>query len=120
MYSSVASSKEAAAAAKFENRAAGAFEFLLNDLRKNAFEYLSIELAGNIQHSLARSLKLKWMPTERAPFYVLANTAMPSVLVEAAFISNTQEEQMMKGGGFRDKMASGISEGIKKYLETLK
>ncbi len=120
IYSRVASSKEAAAAAKFENKAAGMFAFLLNDLRKNADEYLSIEAAGNIQHCLVKSLGLRWSPTARAPFYVLANTNMPSVLVETAFISNYSEAKKLKDDGFRDKVAKGIADGIGEYLKKIK
>jgi N-acetylmuramoyl-L-alanine amidase len=120
IYGRVASSKEAAEAAKYENKEVGVFEFLLNDLRKGAYEYLSIEAAGTIQRDLVRELKLKWEPTERAPFYVLANTNMPSVLVETAFISNPGEEQKMKSSEFRDRIALGISKGIVEYLEKIK
>lgn len=120
IYSRVASSKAAAEAAKYENKSAGAFEFLLNDLRKGADEYLSIEAAGNIQHSLIKSLALKWLPTERAPFYVLANTDMPSVLVEAAFISNWAEAGKLNDTNFRDQVARGIADGIMEYLQKIK
>lgn len=120
IYNRVASSKEAAEAAKYENREAGTFEFLMNDLRKSAYEYLSIELAGNIQHEMTNDLKMKWLPSERAPFYVLANTNMPAVLVETAFISNESEEEKMRTREFRDKIADGIAKGIMDYLEKVK
>lgn len=120
IYSRVASSKEAAASAKFENRQVGMFEFLLNDLRKGAYELLSVEMAGNIQHSLVKQLRLKWEPTERAPFYVLSNTNMPSVLVESAFISNRDEEKKLNTPAFREQLAQGIHEGVKEYLERTK
>jgi len=120
IYSRVASSKEAAEAAKYENKSLGMLEFLMNDLRKGADEYLSIEAAGNIQHSLVKSLALKWLPTERAPFYVLANTNMPSVLVETAFISNYSEATKLSDTAFRDKIAKGISDGILEYLQKIK
>jgi N-acetylmuramoyl-L-alanine amidase len=119
IYSRVASSQEAAEAAKYENRSVGMLDFLLNDLRKGADEYLSIEAAGNIQHSLVKSLALRWEPTARAPFYVLANTNMPSVLVEIAFISNYNEAARLAEAGFRDKIARGITEGIVEYLKKI-
>lgn len=120
IYDRVASSKEAAAAAKFENKSTGAFEFLMNDLRKSAYEYLSIEAAGNIQQNLISGLKLKWLPTERAPFYVIANTNMPSVLVEIAFISNPKEEQKLDSAEFKDKVSINIASGITQYLSKVK
>jgi N-acetylmuramoyl-L-alanine amidase len=120
IYNRVASSKEAEDAAKYENKEAGTFEFLMNDLRKSAYEYLSIELAGNIQHEMTNDLKMKWMPSERAPFYVLANTNMPAVLVETAFISNEREEEKMRTKEFRDEIADGIAKGIVDYLDKVK
>lgn len=119
IYSRIASSKDAEEAAKFENRDVGIFEFLLNDLKKNAYEYLSVEAAGYIQHSLTKVLKFKWHPTERAPFYVLANTNMPSVLVEVAFISNPEEEKKLNSDYFIDAIARGIADGIKEYFERM-
>lgn len=116
IYNRVASSKEAAEAARYENGQEGSFEFLMNDLRKSAYEYLSIELAGNIQHAIGDELKFNWMPAARAPFYVLANTDMPAVLVETAFISNGREEQELGTPGFRDKIADGIAKGIEEYF----
>ncbi|MEI7542043.1 MAG: N-acetylmuramoyl-L-alanine amidase [bacterium] len=116
IYDRVASSKEASEAAKFENKRMGAFDFLMNDLRKSAYEYLSIEAAGNIQQNLISGLRLKWLPTERAPFYVIANTYMPSVLVEIAFISNPKEEQKLDNADFKDKVAMSIANGIIQYL----
>ena len=119
IYSRVASSKDAEEAAKFENRNTGIFEFLLNDLKKNAYEYLSVEAAGYIQHSLAKILRFKWHPTERAPFYVLANTNMPSVLVEVAFISNQDEEKKSNSDYFCQQIADGITEGILEYFDKI-
>jgi len=117
IYSRTASSREAAEAAKFENSRGGSFDMLLSDLKKGAFEYLSIESAGYIQSSLVKKLKLKWLPTERAPFYVLAKTGMPSVLVECAFISNKEEEKKLADGQFRTSIAMGIYTGVLDYLE---
>lgn len=119
IYSRVASSKDAEEAAKFENRNVGVFEFLLNDLKKNAYEYLSVEAAGYIQHNLAKILRFKWHPTERAPFYVLANTNMPSVLVEVAFISNPDEERKLASDYFGEQIAEGIAGGILEYFERM-
>ncbi len=116
IYSRTASSQEAAEAAKAENKNVSFFEFLLNDLRKSAFEYLSIEAAGYIQRNLVRKFKLKWVPTERAPFYVLANTNMPSVLVEIGFISNYREAQQMQSSVYRDTVAQTIANGIMEYI----
>ncbi|MEI7640042.1 MAG: N-acetylmuramoyl-L-alanine amidase [bacterium] len=120
IYGRIATSKEAEEAAKFENKSIGMFEMLLNDLRKGAFEYLSIEAAGNIQHSIVKAFNCKWKPGERAPFYVIAKTNMPSVLIETAFISNPAEEQKLRSVRERDRMAQAIAEGIREYMGKIK
>jgi hypothetical protein len=51
-----------------------------------------------------------------ANFYVLKYTVMPAILVEAAFISNPQEEQLLREDIFIQKVATGISKGIIEYL----
>ncbi|SDV49443.1 N-acetylmuramoyl-L-alanine amidase [Chitinasiproducens palmae] len=53
---------------------------------------------------------------EQAGFAVLKSPDIPSVLVETAFISNPGEEQRLQDAAYRDKMASAILTGIKKYF----
>ncbi len=54
-----------------------------------------------------------------APFYVLRYTAMPSILAELAFISNPIEERRMRLPEFRQKVAEGLFEGIRNYLNSV-
>jgi len=49
-------------------------------------------------------------------FKVLRNTKMTSALVEGVFMSNASEEAKLKDAGFRDKIASGIYNGIVEFL----
>jgi len=41
---------------------------------------------------------------------------MPAILTEVAFISNPDEESLLKNSAFLDKVAAALSEGIKGYL----
>ena len=50
-------------------------------------------------------------------FVVVRETVMPSVLVETAFISNLEEEALLASNDFRDRLAEGIANGIRNYLE---
>jgi N-acetylmuramoyl-L-alanine amidase len=54
-----------------------------------------------------------------APFYVLRYTAMPSILAELSFISNPVEEKRLRMPVFRQKMAEGLYEGIRNYLNSV-
>ena len=49
-------------------------------------------------------------------YAVLRYTAMPSALVETAFISNPEEEQLLADADFRTKVAEGIVRGIELYF----
>jgi N-acetylmuramoyl-L-alanine amidase CwlD len=53
-----------------------------------------------------------------ANFVVLKNTKMISALVEGAFMCNPNEEAELKDPNFRDKIATGIYNGIIEYLKT--
>ncbi len=54
-----------------------------------------------------------------APFYVLRYTAMPSILAELSFISNPVDEKRLRMPVFRQKMAEGLYEGIRNYLNSV-
>jgi len=47
-----------------------------------------------------------------APFYVVKNTKMPAVLVELGFLSNPNEEKLLKSPEFQRKAAQGIYQGV--------
>jgi N-acetylmuramoyl-L-alanine amidase len=53
-----------------------------------------------------------------ADFKVLKNTKMISALVEGVFVCNPNEEAELKDPNFRDKIATGIYNGIIEYLKT--
>ncbi|HEY5593679.1 MAG TPA: N-acetylmuramoyl-L-alanine amidase [Nitrospiria bacterium] len=57
---------------------------------------------------------------KRAPFYVLLNSNMPSILAEVSFISNPTEEQLLRQGPYRQAIAESLFQGIRAYLSTLK
>src|SRR3989449_855482 len=62
---------------------------------------------------------LEDLGVKTAPFYVLRYTAMPSILVELAFISNPIEERRLRQPDFREKVAEGLFEGIRNYLNSV-
>lgn len=50
---------------------------------------------------------------------VLRAARVTAVIVEMAFISNKAEEALLKEQWFREKMAMGIAQGIRKYLSVV-
>ena len=53
-----------------------------------------------------------------APFYVLRFTSMPSILAEIAFISNADEEELLRTSRFTTLVAEALMEGVKSFLST--
>ena len=67
------------------------------------------------QHADARNLGVK-----QGPFYVLVGATMPSILVEAAFLSNVQEEERLRTVAYQELCAEGILDGVSTYIMSLK
>ena len=81
-------------------------------------EYIreSSKLAEYIQNELNELLDTRNRGVKQAPFRVLMRTAMPAVLIETAFISNSKEEKKLKSEEFLDKIAFAIYNGISKFI----
>lgn len=83
----------------------------------------SREFASRIQSSLiavpARGNKARNRGVKKAPFVVLIGAAMPSVLAEIGFVSNPQDEALMKKPDHRQKIAEALFKGLSQYASTL-
>lgn len=55
-------------------------------------------------------------PTHRDDVYLLKDAKMPSVLIEAGFLSNPEEEKMLDTAEYQEKIAWSIYAGIMKYF----
>lgn len=124
-----ASTPEAAAVAARENASSTLTMSHLNDLVKQiALENKvqeSRDLAGRVQDALVRKLKsanksLRDLGVKQAPFVVLVGAGMPSVLVEVAFLTYPRERELLASGGYRQRIAEALVDGIQRYLRTLK
>jgi N-acetylmuramoyl-L-alanine amidase len=103
--------------ARSENEDANYLDIMLTDLSKTAVRDQSIDLAMKVEAELVKGLGLKGRHLQYAPFYVLAKTKMPAILVETAFISNAQEERLLKTSAWRDQMAKAIGTGVMGYIK---
>ncbi|MEI6613819.1 MAG: N-acetylmuramoyl-L-alanine amidase [Chrysiogenales bacterium] len=81
-------------------------------------EYIreSSTLAEYIQSELNELLGTRNRGVKQAPFRVLMRTAMPAVLVETSFISNSAEEKKLQNEEFLDKIAFALFNGISKFI----
>jgi N-acetylmuramoyl-L-alanine amidase len=80
----------------------------------------SRELAQHIERALA-ARKGSGMDrgVKQAPFVVLIGANMPSVLAEICFISNPQDEKLVKAPEHRQAIAESLFEGVRSYAESL-
>jgi N-acetylmuramoyl-L-alanine amidase len=77
----------------------------------------SVSLAGCVQKHVVEELGGNDRGVRFGSFYVIRYAAMPSILVEVAFISNPEEELLLASDDGRCKIAKGIFEGIIKYFK---
>jgi N-acetylmuramoyl-L-alanine amidase len=91
-------------------------EYILYDLAQNAFLQESNSLAEFVQNSAEGLLSIPARGVSQAGFYVLRGAFMPAVLVECAFISNPDEEKLLKTEDFKAKLAYCIFSGLKAYV----
>ena len=119
-YGAKASNKWAAMAAERENgEATGDNDPLMLQLRTEGYRRYSETLAGIVEKRIEDQLGQHFRNIEHAPFYVLAHSDMPSILVETAFISNQKEENKLRDPYWRDNMAKAIAEGILGYKKVV-
>ena len=76
----------------------------------------SLKLGGNLLGEIKRVGKLHKPRVEQASFAVLKAPDIPSVLVEAAFISNPVEEARLNSAEYQNKLADALMRGIQAYF----
>ncbi|MDD5568618.1 MAG: N-acetylmuramoyl-L-alanine amidase [Candidatus Omnitrophica bacterium] len=79
----------------------------------------SIQLAKNICRSVGSNMNVKIIGVKDARYEVLRGSRIPAVLVEVGFVSNYNEERMLKNGFYRQKIAESIMDGISDYAQEL-
>ena len=90
-------------------------ETILWDLKYTEFRNQSVELAKLTQKKLDRVLRIRNRGVKSAPFYVLKEAAMSSILVEVGFMSNRRDEGLLRDANYREKIARALAESILSY-----
>ncbi|WP_432821902.1 N-acetylmuramoyl-L-alanine amidase [Trichloromonas sp.] len=128
-YLNFSKNDKAAAVAARENgtslKQVGDLELILFDLMANSKINESSRLAAEIQKAMVDDLRrhysdIRDLGVRQGPFYVLVGATMPSVLVEAAFISNHREESRLATSKFKEKTSAAIVKGVRNYATDLK
>lgn len=88
----------------------------LFDLESNAAMANSLVFGRHIMDNITHVDRYRYSGVQRAAFVVLASPTFPSTLVETAFISNPQQEMLLREPSFRERMAGSLLAGIKGYF----
>ncbi|MDY0093615.1 MAG: N-acetylmuramoyl-L-alanine amidase [Candidatus Vecturithrix sp.] len=94
-------------------------KFILADLSTTAALQHSLDFGQMSVNTVVSSLKKYQIPKEglkRANFVVLRSADIPSILVEACYISNQREEKLLNQKDFRQDLAEALATSIIQYF----
>lgn len=124
--SDIASSAEAARFAEAENRVDGALSSepddsvraLLADVALREQMEISAGLAERLLRRAAGRVELRPRPHQFAAFHVLRRAETPAVLIEAGYISNTDDEAMLITKEGRAPLVLALAQAVEADLAT--
>jgi N-acetylmuramoyl-L-alanine amidase len=76
----------------------------------------SLAVGDEILQRIGRVGQLHKSKVEQAGFAVLKAPDIPSILVETAFISNPQEEALLRSAKYQDKLVDALVTGVRRYF----
>lgn len=86
----------------------------------NMFQTSTINLSKTYADTLINHLNrincLKYESVQEAPFNVLKLPDIPAVLLEAAYISNPQEERLLRKRDFQRRLAAAVASSVSEYF----
>ena len=91
---------------------------VLLDLSQSATIEHSLDVGDHILRELKRVGRVHKPRVEQANFAVLRAPDIPSVLVEAAFISNPDEERRLRDARYQQNLAEAMLAGVRSYFRS--
>lgn len=88
---------------------------IMSSMAQSAFAKQSADLAVEVQNRIGRSDSTNGRGVRQAGFMVLWTPSMPSILVEAGYLSNAEEERVLRDRQEQTKIAYRIFQGIESY-----
>lgn len=101
---------------ELDGRSQDVKQALLQLAQNNSIE-ASLDMGDRLLYQMKRVGDVHKPSVEQANFAVLKSPAIPSVLVETAFISNPQEEKKLRNKRFQQRMAAAVSAGVMDYMQ---
>ncbi|MBI4650739.1 N-acetylmuramoyl-L-alanine amidase [Candidatus Desantisbacteria bacterium] len=90
-------------------------DIIVYDILQTEYVKESKNFAAIAQRALDQKLDNRNRGIKQGPFFVLRNARMPSVLVEASFITNRKDEENLKSNEYISKIARALYDSVIKY-----
>ena len=77
-------------------------------------------MAKSVIDKMVFRTKAKSRGIKSGNYLVLRKTKMPSILIEAGFLTNLEERKNIKRRDYLQKIARGIAEGVDRFVKMKK
>jgi N-acetylmuramoyl-L-alanine amidase len=91
------------------------FDYILNAIAQSSYLKESQDFATMVNQSLGIILKIPDQGVHQQSIWVLVGASMPRILVETAFLSNANEERLLKTRSFQQNVAEALCQSIEKF-----
>jgi N-acetylmuramoyl-L-alanine amidase len=91
------------------------FDYILNAIAQSSYLKESQDFATMVNQSFGRALKIPDQGVHQQSIWVLVGASMPRILVETAFLSNANEERLLKTRSFQQNVAEALCQSIEKF-----
>lgn len=92
---------------------------MLEDLVRSQRILSSAHLARSLKKSWSQSIPRQKVSLRQAPFFVVSQVGIPSVLVELGFLSNPREAKLLSHPSHQAQLARTLTDGLKLFKEEL-
>ena len=91
---------------------------VLFDLSQSAAMSASVEVGDHVRRELSRVARMHRNEVKEKSLAVLTSAEMPSILVEAGFLTNPAEEKKLRDRKYRGRLTDAILAGVRSYFYT--
>lgn len=93
--------------------------FIIFSMLQNAHLDQSLQLAEQVQHEAIQRTGLADRNVRQAGFWVLVGTTMPSILVEAGYLSNAKDEELLRSEKGQEAVAQALFNAFCAYKNSV-
>lgn len=94
-------------------------QVILSDLRKNNRIFQSSQLSECLHRNWQGKGPKRKRPIRQAPFHVISNVEVPSVLVEVGYLSNPRDAKRLADPSYQRQVAKGLHLGLKEFKDLM-